>query len=155
MVNPGREEGGASNKKFFVVHQKVAALEEKESSGNRRVKTRRGLHKTKSVGGTRDRVTEGQGIKHAGAKCGGVMRVAELEGLEEVEGGKAVRKKEVDHMVGGGANIKANTFAVGESEASEEEVGDGKAIVKGEPTEGFHRDDFLHQVRGEEDPSWG
>ncbi len=155
MVNPGREEGGASRKKFFVVHQKVAALEEKKSLGNRRVKMRRGFHKSKSAGGTRDRVPEGQGIKHAGAECGGVMRVAELEGMEEGQGGKAVRGKDVDHVVGGGANIKASTFAGGESEASEEKAGDGKAIVKGERTEGFHRDDFLHQERGKEDPSWG
>ena len=43
------------------------------------------------------------------------MRVAELEGVEEGEGRKAVRGKDVDHMVGGGANIKASTFPGGES----------------------------------------
>ena len=74
---------------------------------------RGGLHKTKGAEGTRVWVPEGQRVKHAGAERGGMMRVAELEGVEEGEGGKAIGGKGVDHMVGAGPNIKASTFPVG------------------------------------------
>ena len=113
MVNPGWTKGGASREKSFVVHQKVTALEKKKTLGSRRVEVRGGLHKTKGAEGTRVWVPEGQRVKHAGAERGRMMRVAELEGVEEGEGGKAIGGKDVDHMVGAGANIKASTFPVG------------------------------------------
>jgi hypothetical protein len=116
---------------------------------------RRSLNKANGVGRTRVKVPEGQRKKHARAKRRGVVGVAELKDVEEGKGAKAIRGENIDHVVGGRANISAGAFPRGESKASEEEARDGQAILKGERTKSLNRDDFLHQVSVQEDPSRG
>ena len=97
MVNSGWTEGGTGREKLIVVHQNVATMEKKKTLGNRRVKVRRSLNKTKGAGSTRVRVPEGRRIKHAGAEHVGVVRVAELEVAIKGEGWKVIGGKDVDH----------------------------------------------------------
>ena len=78
---------GAGREKLVIVHQKIAATEEKKFLGSRRVKMRRSLNKANGVGSTRVWVPEGQREEHAGAKRRGVVGVAELKDVEEGKGG--------------------------------------------------------------------
>jgi len=70
-----------------------------------------GLDETKKTEVTRNRVPKSKREEHAGAELLFMVKVARFEDVGEGKGGEVFGEKDVDNMIGSGADILAGAFS--------------------------------------------
>lgn len=152
-MNAKRCKVAAGGEKFIVGNNEVVSLKEEEFP----------VRKTEARGGQGCGLAEakgekvllllapkGQRVKHARALTFEVTQVAGPENVQKGMRGEALRRENVDHVVGGRENVAADRLTRGVKKAPEEEASNGEAPLELERAKGFNGDDQM-QARVDDD----